>query len=61
MLRVDVRTFHEGDPDGVVRQPHAAGTDAHLEEGLHVYFQFYNHERLHQSLGYHTPAEVHCA
>jgi putative transposase len=31
-----------------------------LEEGLHAYFQFYNHERLHQSLGYHTPAEVHC-
>jgi putative transposase len=32
-----------------------------LEEGLQAYFQFYNHERLHQSLGYHTPAEVHCA
>jgi len=30
-----------------------------LEVGLHVYF--YNCERLHQSLGYHTPAEVHCA
>lgn len=31
-----------------------------LEAGLHAYFHFYNHERLHQSLGYHTPAEVHC-
>ena len=32
-----------------------------LEAGLHAYFHFYNHERLHQSLAYHTPAEVHCA
>ena len=32
-----------------------------LETGLHAYFHFYNHERLHQSLGYHTPAEIHCA
>lgn len=31
----------------------------HLEAGLHDYFQFYNYERLHQSLGYRTPAEVH--
>jgi len=30
------------------------------EEGLQPYFPFYNHERLHQSLAYHTPAEVHC-
>jgi len=28
--------------------------------GLHVYFRFYNQERLHQSLNYRTPAEVHC-
>ena len=34
---------------------------AELETGLHAYFHFYNHERLHQSLGYHTPAEIHCA
>jgi len=32
-----------------------------LEKGLHGYFEFYNHERLHQSLSYQTPAEVHLA
>jgi len=32
-----------------------------LEAGLQAYFRFYNHERLHQSLDYRTPAEVHCA
>jgi len=25
------------------------------------YFEFYDHERLHQSLDYHTPAEIHYA
>jgi putative transposase len=30
-----------------------------LERGLRAYFTFYNGERLHQSLGYRTPAEVH--
>ncbi len=30
-----------------------------LERGLTAYFRFYNQERLHQSLGYRTPAEVH--
>ena len=29
-----------------------------LERGLAAYFRFYNTERLHQSLGYRTPAEV---
>jgi transposase InsO family protein len=29
------------------------------EMELHAYFRFYNHERLHQSLNYRTPAEVH--
>ncbi|MCB9138593.1 MAG: transposase [Caldilineaceae bacterium] len=27
--------------------------------GLHAYFRFYNQERLHQSLGYCPPAELH--
>ena len=26
-----------------------------LEGGLHGYFSFYNHDRLHQRLGYRTP------
>ena len=29
--------------------------------GLKEYFEFYNHERLHQSLDYRTPAQVHTA
>jgi putative transposase len=29
-----------------------------LARGLNDYFTLYNHERLHQSLGYQTPAEV---
>lgn len=32
-----------------------------LEKGLREYFTFYNQERLHQSLAYQTPAEVHHA
>jgi putative transposase len=32
-----------------------------LEAGLERYFYFYNHERLHQGLGYRTPASVHFA
>jgi putative transposase len=32
-----------------------------LEKGLREYFTLYNQERLHQSLGYQTPAEVHHA
>lgn len=32
-----------------------------LERGLDAYFHLYNHERLHQSLAYRTPAEVHFA
>ena len=30
-----------------------------LVAGLNAYFRFYNDERLHQSLGYRTPASVH--
>jgi len=30
-----------------------------LEAGLERWFAFYNHERLHQSLAYRTPAEVY--
>jgi putative transposase len=32
-----------------------------LESGLTAYFQFYDEERPHQSLGYRTPAEVYRA
>jgi putative transposase len=32
-----------------------------LERGLRAYFAFYNEARLHQSLGYNTPAEVYRA
>ena len=28
-------------------------------QGLRAYFRFYNQERLHQALRYHTPAEVY--
>ncbi|WP_300373770.1 integrase core domain-containing protein, partial [Methyloprofundus sp.] len=30
-----------------------------LRSGLKRYFEFYNHECLHQSLDYQTPNEVH--
>ncbi len=30
-----------------------------LETGLRAYFDFYNHQRFHQSLDYRTPAQVH--
>jgi putative transposase len=36
-------------------------TVSELEAGLAGYFRFYNHDRLHQSLAYRTPAEVHFA
>ena len=32
-----------------------------LRQGLNKYFQYYNHERTHQSLGSMTPAEIYNA
>ena len=32
---------------------------AEAEQGIGRYFEFYNRQRLHQSLGYRTPYEVH--
>jgi putative transposase len=32
---------------------------AEARAGIARYFRFYNHERLHQSLGYRTPAAVY--
>lgn len=31
-----------------------------LYNGLKKYFEFYNEERLHQSLNYKTPSSVYC-
>ena len=36
-------------------------TGADCQKGLTKYFQFYSHERPHQSLDYRTPWEVHCS
>jgi putative transposase len=35
------------------------GTPRQARRGLTDYLQFYNQERLHQSLDYRTPAEVY--
>ena len=35
------------------------GSVLELDAGLADYFRFYNHERLHQSLDYRTPAELY--
>lgn len=37
---------------------HAFDDGVQLYEGLSNYFSFYNHERIHQSLGYQTPASL---
>lgn len=36
-------------------------TVSQARAGLKEYFEFYNHERLHQSLDYHTAAQVYLA
>jgi len=36
-------------------------TPREARQALTRYFQFYNHERVHQALGYRTPAEVYFA
>jgi hypothetical protein len=40
---------------------HAYETVADAVQGLRRYFRFYNEERLHQALGYRTPASVYVA
>jgi len=37
----------------------AYATVPQMQAGLTAYFEFYNHERLHQHLDYRTPAAVH--
>jgi putative transposase len=41
----------------VYLKDYASGWEA--EASLAAYFRFYDHERIHQSLGYRTPAEVY--
>ena len=38
---------------------HDYETPREAESGLTDYFEFYNHQRPHQALGYRTPAEVY--
>ena len=38
---------------------HDYATAWDAEDGLERYFAFYCHERIHQVLGYRTPAEVY--
>jgi putative transposase len=40
---------------------HDYTTVADARSSLRQYFRFYNEERLHQSLAYHTPAQVYHA
>src|SRR5258705_954728 len=40
---------------------HDYDTVADARSSLRQYFRFYNEERLHQSLAYHTPAQVYHA
>lgn len=43
--------------EDIYLKEYASGKE--LSRGLHDYFGFYNHERVHQRLGYATPADVH--
>ena len=38
---------------------HEYSSPREARQGIRQYLTFYNHERPHQSLGYHTPAEVY--
>jgi putative transposase len=38
---------------------HEYGSPKEARHGLTQYFNFYNHKRIHQALGYRTPAEVY--
>jgi putative transposase len=40
---------------------HDFSSVAEVRQALTIYFKYYNHQRLHQSLGYITPAEMHAA
>ena len=42
-----------------IRRQHEYDSPRAARKGLSGYFEFYNQERLHQSLGYRTPAEVY--
>jgi putative transposase len=43
--------------EDVYLKDYANGWEA--EASLSAYFRFYNHERIHQSLGYRTPADIY--
>ena len=43
--------------EDIYLQDYKTGRDLH--EGLKKYFSFYNHERMHQSLDYKTPYDIH--
>ncbi len=45
--------------EGVDLKDYASPREARL--GLDEYLRFYNEQRLHQALGYRTPAEVYFA
>lgn len=44
--------------ENIYLKDYQSGSD--LYQGMEEYFSFYNNKRLHQSLGYKAPIEVHC-